>query len=134
MPDLRINLSDDLFTRFARYADITDDCWLWTGTRTRAGYGHFDFHGETQIAHRVSHELFKGPIPDGFVIDHLCRTHHCVNPHHIEAVTDKQNLWRGNLRQIFGWGQCSHGAQRKRDCRICRKAWRSDSTKPASLA
>lgn len=51
--------------------------------------------GETRMAHRVSHVLYKGPIPNGLVIDHLCRNPSCVNPDHLEAVTQKENVHRG---------------------------------------
>jgi hypothetical protein len=46
-------------------------------------------------AHRVSYEMYKGPIPDGLQIDHLCRVTICVNPAHLEAVTGKVNCQRG---------------------------------------
>jgi hypothetical protein len=48
-------------------------CWLWTGTRRRDGYGLVSVGGKQQRAHRVSYELFVGPIPTGLVLDHLCR-------------------------------------------------------------
>jgi hypothetical protein len=46
-------------------------------------------------AHRVSYELHKGPIPEGLVIDHLCRVRHCVNPDHLRAVTHAVNILAG---------------------------------------
>lgn len=72
-------------------------CWIWMGT-TRHGYGLFWLHGKNRYAHIISHLLFSGPIPDGLHIDHLCRVRCCVNPFHLEPVTIKTNLIRGD-----GW-------------------------------
>lgn len=66
-------------------------CWQWLGTTTSNGYGRLG----KQSAHRLSHELFKGPIPKGLHIDHLCRNPGCVNPKHLEAVTQRENTLRG---------------------------------------
>lgn len=81
--------------RFWAKVDKQDDgCWLWTaGGNGR--YGRFYFGGVNTYAHRVSYELCVGPIPDGLVIDHLCRNTMCVRPDHLEAVTQKENLRRG---------------------------------------
>lgn len=71
-------------------------CWLWLGTKAR-GYGRFR-PGGTQgkvPAHRFAYEHYVGPIPDGFVCDHLCRNRACVNPGHIELVTSRDNVLRG---------------------------------------
>lgn len=73
-----------------------DDCWLWHGAHTGNGYGRFDTDGH-YLAHRFSYELHKGPIPYGLVIDHLCRVRNCVNPAHLEAVTQRENIIRGEL-------------------------------------
>ncbi len=65
-------------------------CWLWLGHIDCGGYGRFS----SSRAHRVSYERFKGPIPDGYEIDHLCKQRCCCNPDHLEAVTPREN----NLR------------------------------------
>lgn len=73
----------------------TEDCWLWTGSRTTKGYGHLLVDGRFTQAHRLAYELEVGPIASGLVIDHLCRVRHCVNPAHLEPVTNRENLRRG---------------------------------------
>jgi hypothetical protein len=71
-------------------------CWHWTGSITASGYGQvwFGAHGRA-FAHRASYETFIGPIPTGLQIDHLCRVRHCVNPDHLEPVTQRVNILRG---------------------------------------
>ncbi len=102
--------SRDLSTweRWNLYVERTDGgCWLWTGARASGtGYAHFGLAGgRTLSAHRFSYEHHIGPIPDGLVIDHLCRVRHCVNPDHLEAVTQAENVRRA-LGQIT---HCVHG-------------------------
>jgi hypothetical protein len=71
-------------------------CWLWTKALSTSGYGVFaPVRTRTVYAHRYSYELHRGPIPRGLVLDHLCRVPSCVNPHHLEAVTDRVNILRG---------------------------------------
>lgn len=62
---------------------------------TSCGYGHVRLQKELKTAHRVSFELHGGVIPDGLVIDHICRVRCCVNPAHMEVVTHKVNINRG---------------------------------------
>lgn len=76
--------------------DKTEGCWLWLGTITPNGYGIYHYKGTRQSAHRAVYETKVGPIPEGFVIDHLCRNRACVNPDHLEPVTQKTNVNRGN--------------------------------------
>ncbi len=69
-------------------------CWLWTASKFRNGYGQFYDGQRNTGAHQFSFEFFKGRVPAGLQIDHLCRTRHCVNPDHLEAVTCQENLLR----------------------------------------
>jgi hypothetical protein len=63
------------------------------------GYGHIGTRDGGHVqAHRLSYEIHKGPIPDGLVIDHLCRVRACVNPEHLEPVTHHENIARGISR------------------------------------
>ena len=75
--------------------DAPSGCWLWKGSRRAQGYGHFTVKCRQLLAHRVAYELWRGEIPAGFVIDHLCRVRHCVNPDHMEVVTIGENTSRG---------------------------------------
>ena len=66
-------------------------CWDFTGTVNKAGYGVV-----YKFAHRLSYEERVGPIPAGLTIDHLCRNCRCINPTHLEAVTQAENARRGH--------------------------------------
>jgi len=82
--------------KFMSKVKKTDNCWIWTAYKNNLGYGRFCINGITPLAHRISYELFKGYIPQGLELDHLCRNPSCVNPDHLEAVTHKENMRRGN--------------------------------------
>lgn len=79
--------------------DGPNGCWLWTGANQgRPGhfnYGQVTVDNKRRLVHRVAHELWVGPIPDGYEVDHLCRTPLCINPDHLEAVTPEENRRRG---------------------------------------
>lgn len=83
--------------RFRANVDINPEsgCWLWTGATDAGGYGRFAVRGTSARAHRWSYEKFRGPIPDGLHIDHLCRVRNCVNPDHLEPVEPAENTRRG---------------------------------------
>jgi len=83
-----------LATRMEQFIDRTGECWVWTGVLS-AGYGQIWDKGRMRLVHRLMYELMVGPIPDGLVIDHLCRNPRCCNPAHIEPVTQKVNVKRG---------------------------------------
>lgn len=97
MSSRRAYFRGDPVRRFWFYVrkDTTSDCWAWTGYLDDDGYGRIWDGQRRQRAHRFSYELHVGPIPDGLVIDHLCRNILCVNPDHLEPVTDRVNILRG---------------------------------------
>jgi hypothetical protein len=125
---------DDRFMSKVVWNGDEDECWSWQSTQTNKGYGEFWLDGGNVGAHRVAYELLVGPIAEGFVIDHLCRNRLCVNPAHLEPVTEEENVRRGdfgsaaNARKI----ECIHGhafdrentyisAEGYRYCRTCRR-------------
>jgi len=81
--------------RFWLKVEKTNTCWEWKGGLQGPRYGSFWFNGKQIRAHRFAYELFKGEIPNGLQIDHLCRNRACVNPEHLEIVSCKENVLRG---------------------------------------
>lgn len=77
-------------------------CWLWQANKNSGDYGQMTIGSRSDgsrtnaMAYRVSYEAFKGKVPAGLHLDHLCRVHACVNPEHLEPVTPKENNHRGN--------------------------------------
>lgn len=128
-----------------------EGCWEWTGAHFQTtGYAIFNVLSERDgrwrptVAHRVAYELFVGPIPDGRVIDHLCRNRGCVNPDHLEPVTVQENVLRGEAWSAIAVrdNQCKRGHEftlentitrpnrpGKRECRECVRARDRDRNK-----
>ncbi len=73
-------------------------CWLWTGATAGLGYSQVRIAGRRLYAHRAVYEFFKGAVPVGLEMDHLCRVRPCVNPAHVEAVTHRENLLRSPIQ------------------------------------
>lgn len=93
----------------ARFMDrvsiAVNGCWVWDHVSPSARYGVMYAEGRKQLAHRVSYELFVGPLQEGLVIDHLCANTHCVNPRHLQQVTQQVNVARHHDKQT----QCKRG-------------------------
>lgn len=91
------------------FAPHLGPCWLWTAKARVRGYGVIGTGNgkQTRVTHRVAYELVIGPIPEGLQLDHLCRVRHCVNPKHLEPVTQAENLRRGEGGVLKT--HCPHG-------------------------
>ena len=125
-----------LIVRLMEKVEVTDTCWNWTGAKSRDGYGQFGIDGKSKRAHRASYELFKGKIPKGLVIHHQCSNTFCINPAHLEAVTQKVNIQvglTGNYNIIKTQCPQGHeytpdnlckqsGGRNWRQCRTCRNS------------
>jgi hypothetical protein len=118
--------------RFPRHV-VTDisGCHLWTAYTMKNGYATF-WDGESKkLVHRIAYTLYVGLIPEGMTIDHTCRVRHCVNPEHLEAVTQRENNARGDSWAAISnrIGKCIAGhdfdaantrtIKGKRHCRKC---------------
>jgi hypothetical protein len=79
--------------RFLKNIDVIEgsNCIVWNGRMNPAGYGKISMDSVDSYAHRFSYIHCVGIIPDGFVIDHICRNKRCVNPAHLRAVTRREN-------------------------------------------
>lgn len=90
---------------------IEGDCWIWQGSHATTGYGTIGYQGTTIYVHRLVYELVYGAIPEGLFIDHLCRRRDCFQPEHLEAVTNAENIRRGNSPSTVAarTGICSKG-------------------------
>ena len=135
---LRSLTKGDLKTRLLAHVHKAGDCWEWTGTIS-AGYGQIRLGQKGTpmvLAHRASFEVFVGPIPDGLQIDHLCRNPKCINPDHLEPVTPRENILRGNTlpAKNANKNHCIHGhpfdeantyinSNGSRSCRTCKREW-----------
>jgi hypothetical protein len=141
-------MNADQLKRFLAKVDKSDHqrcqdhgCWVWTGCTTRKGYGNFKLNGKMLYTHRLSYEQFKGAIPEGMVVRHLCEyeegdtaNRRCVNPDHLEVGTSQQNTVEGNglagknARKTHcpkcggDYYLLKNGARR---CRPCFNKWRS---------
>lgn len=110
-------------------------CWNWMASLNSDGYGQFTINRRPLRAHRYAYELLKDAIPAGLVLDHACRNRRCVNPDHLEPVTNRENVLRGIGLSAIGARrtQCVNGhpfdqantridAHGHRICRACSAA------------
>jgi hypothetical protein len=94
-----------------RVKPLSSGCWQWNGFVRADGYGDIGFTESRIRAHRLGWLLLRGEIPEGMELDHLCRNHRCVNPAHLEPVTHKENLFRGEgiSAKYVKRTECSYG-------------------------
>lgn len=124
-------IRDEYGIPLAAWDDVLKDetgCWLWQRQLTR-GYGRIWIDGENIGVHVYFYRCLAGDIPEGLVLDHLCRVRNCVNPEHLEPVPNGENVLRGeglsaqNARKTH----CNHGhefspantGRDKRGDRVC---------------
>lgn len=126
--------------RFWAKVNKTDGCWLWTARTFTKGYGQYTLNGKPRRAHRIAYELCIGPIPTGLTIDHVkdrgCTNKHCVNPAHLEAVTNRVNIQRGGDAQKTHCPQGhpydegnTYNDKRGRQCITCRRVRKQNNVR-----
>jgi hypothetical protein len=135
--DLRRFPAED---RFWSQIVVVESCWTWTAGQNSAGYGIMEDKAHRYLAHRWAYERFRGPIPAGLTIDHLCRNRLCVNPEHMEAVTNRENILRGEgiTATAARATACKLGhpldGMRRNGARYCRTCSRMANRSRAALA
>lgn len=113
---------------------LADPCWRWVGERNKNGYGWLKIGADRYMAHILSYEAHIGPVPEGKILDHLCHNRWCIQPKHLEPVTDRENTLRGSssAARYATRDRCDRGheftpentikrADRGRRCRECLK-------------
>lgn len=98
-------MTDKQFINFLKRVCPTPTCWLWEGTINSDGYGSFRLGDRTVKVHRLSYELCYGPIPNSLYIMHKCDNPRCVNPEHLAAGTQKQNMQDAVAKKRIAFGE-----------------------------
>lgn len=120
-PEIRLAKTADRFWGKVVWNGDENECWTWQAALSHDGYGCFVTGGRHFPAHRFAYELLVGPIP---------AVRHCVNPAHLEPVTRRENLLRGNTIQARNaakthcpQGHPYSGDNLYVDARGCRSCW-----------
>lgn len=115
-------------------------CWLWQGPVMPNGYGQANAWGKVWLVHRLAYTVMVDAIPAGLQIDHTCRKRNCINPGHLEPVTQAENL----RRQGAAVTSCPNGhpytpentyrSPGTPNCRRCRQCARARNARKAARA
>lgn len=89
----------------SRVVISSSGCHVWTGHRSNRGYGKTSIMSKSMLAHRLAYLLANGSIPSGLDLDHLCRNPACINPSHLEPVTNEENI----RRAVVSRKKCKRG-------------------------
>ena len=124
---------DDLLSRTIPVTE--SGCWIWEGRLSPDGYAQTELMNGNRRVHRILYEVYRGPIPQGLTLDHLCRVRCCVNPGHLEIVSRGENTLRGfappavNARKThcrmgheFTLENTSLRKDGSRNCKVCNLA------------
>src|SRR2546422_858208 len=103
---MRLRVTAQFYENLFSWVQRGESCWTWTGATAKTGYGVVGcrelFGKQTQLVHRVMYLMYKGELPRGYQIDHLCKNRLCVNPSHLQAVPPAVNTRRGKAAKLTG--------------------------------
>lgn len=100
LSEARPAVSPRAWGRFWAKVNKTETCWEWAAAKNPDGYGRFGMGKRLVYPHRLIAAHTYGVIPEGMVVDHLCRNPSCVRPDHLEIVSMRENTVRGDLAEV----------------------------------
>jgi hypothetical protein len=105
-----MELTEEQLKRFWAKVDkeTENECWEWTAATSSKGYGQFAIGGVSKSTHRISYIMHKGKIPDGLMICHTCNNPPCVNPNHLYAGSNKENMQQASNEKRLAPQQKTH--------------------------
>lgn len=111
-----------------------DSCWEFQGAKLEKGYGRVSIGNKVDSIHRLSYQLFIGPIPKGFQVCHRCDNPKCINPFHLFTGSNTDNMRDASIKGRLLKKICINGhpytkentilGLNQRRCRKCREASR----------